>query len=190
MKKYPRLDIDGNDLRVGDWVRVIAVPLSIRNMPDFTKEAFSNAVGHTFQIVSFDETGCLHLEMWPKVSLDTIWLEPFCAKRSRRYKRLSKSFRRILEREAAPPPARYEVKFDIRLKEGVDIEEFGLDLIGLGTGGGFASWPAEGRIRGSVFADKAASDAIERLDNVRRIVAESEQIRSFEIGEIAGEDDA
>lgn len=89
-------DAQGHDLRIGDWVRVIAVPISIRSMPDCTKRAFSTAVGHTFQIEAFDQTGCLELEMWPKVSLDTIWLEPCCAIRSRRYKRLSKALKRRL----------------------------------------------------------------------------------------------
>ena len=96
MEKHPPIDMHGKDLRVGDWVRVLAVPISIRSMPSYSKEAFSNAVGNTFQIEAFDETGCLELEMWPKISLDTIWLEPFLVTRSRRYKQLSKSFQRRL----------------------------------------------------------------------------------------------
>ena len=189
MKKHAPLDIDGKDLKIGDWVRVIAVPLSIKDMPDESKEAFSNAVGHTFQIVSFDELGCLHLELWPKLSLDTIWLEPFLAKRSRRYKQLSKSFQKQLELEAAPPPPRYEVKFDIRLKEGVDLEEFGFQLLQLGTGGGFATRPNEIRIKGSVYANKSEPDAIDMLEEARRVVADSERIESHVVGEVAEADE-
>ena len=184
MEKYAPHDLHGNDLRIGDWVRVVAVPLSIKSLPDETKEAFSNAVGKTFQIEAFDETGCLHLEMGPKVSLDTIWLEPFCAERFRRYKRLSKSFQRSLEQNVAPLPPRFQIKFDIRLKEGVDIEEFGQHVTSLGSGGGFACWPKERRIQGTVFANKSVPDAIEILRDFRRTIVESEYINSHELSEI------
>jgi len=189
MKKHAPLDIDGKDLKIGDWVRVVAVPLTIKDMPEETKEAFSNAVGHTFQIVSFDELGCLHLELWPKISLDTIWLEPFCARRYRRYKQLSKSFQKVLEMEAAPRPPRYEVKFDITLKEGVDVEEFGYHLLGFGTGGGFACWPDARRIKGSVYANKSEPDAMEMLEGARRAIAESEHIDFHDVSEVAEADD-
>jgi len=185
MEIHAPLDMDGNDLRIGDWVRVVAVPLSIKGMPDESKEAFSNAVGNTFQILAFDETGCLHLEMWPKVSMDTIWLEPFLAKRSRRYKRLSRSFQNQLALYSAPPPPRFELKFDIRLKEGIDIDQFGGTLIDHGSGGGFACWPEDRRIKGSVYANRSDPNAIETLRNVRRIIGESEHISSYELGEIA-----
>ena len=190
MEKHAAVDLHGKDLRVGDWVRVLAVPLSIRDMPEESKDAFSRAVGHTFQIESFDETGCLQLQMWPKVSFDTIWLEPFCVERYRRYKRLSKAFQRTLERDAAPSPPRYEIEFDIKLKDGVDIEEFGHHLVQFGTGGGFATWPRQRRIKGSVYVDKSESDAIARLEEVRRHVAESEQVESSYLGEIGEAKDA
>ena len=177
--------MDGNDLRIGDWVRVVAVPLSIKDMPQESKEAFSNAVGNTFQIVAFDESGCLHLEMWPKVSMDTIWLEPFLAKRSRRYKRLSKSFQRKVALYSTPPPPRFELRFNIRLKEGVDIEEFGQNLISHGSGGGFACWPEDRRITGSVYANRSDPNALDALGTVRGIIAESELVESCERSEIA-----
>ena len=84
--KIAPIDINGKNLRVGDWVRVIAVPLSIQNMPDDSKEAFSRAVGETLQIESFNEIGYLELDFWPKLGCDTIWLEPYCVQRFRRYK--------------------------------------------------------------------------------------------------------
>jgi hypothetical protein len=93
-EKHPPIDLRGNDLQLGDWVRVMTVPLSISNMPENSKSAFSRAVGQTFQIAAFNEGGCLELEMWPKISLDTIWVEPFCVTRVRRYKRLSRAFQR------------------------------------------------------------------------------------------------
>ncbi len=93
----PALDCTGKDLKLGDWVRVITVPISIASMPDFTKRAFSNAVGHTFQIEGFGRDGNLELELWPKLSADTIWIEPYCVSRFRRYKKFSQRFKAILK---------------------------------------------------------------------------------------------
>ena len=92
--KIDPIDINGKSLQVGDWVRVIAVPLSIQNMPDDSKEAFARAVGETLQIVSFNEIGCLELDFWPKLGYDTIWLEPYCVQRFR--KNIVKDLKRYL----------------------------------------------------------------------------------------------
>ena len=51
MERYPAIDAEGHDLMVGDWVRVIAVPLSIKGMPKDSLEAFYKTMGHTFQKV-------------------------------------------------------------------------------------------------------------------------------------------
>ncbi len=187
MKKHAPRDADGKDLRIGDWVRVVMVPLSIKDMPDESRSAFSRAVGHTFQIEAFDEIGCLELFMWPKISMDTIWIEPYCVKRVRRYKRLSRSFQKRLEQDAAP---RYEVRFDVRLKEGVDIEAFGDALFTLVAGGGFATWPRERRIKGSIHADKAEPDAIDILNEARRFIAASEHVEWHDVSEIADADES
>lgn len=181
MKKHAPLDIDGNDLRLGDWVRVLTVPLSVKDMPDETKEAFSKAVGNTFQIEHFDETGCIELNMWRKVSMDTIWLEPYCVRRFRRYKRLSKAFKKSLELRNAPPPPRHEVQFDIRLKVGVDADEFGQHLMSLASGAGFAIWPKERRIKGSIYINKSEACPRALLNIVYRYFADSDQIASYEI---------
>ncbi|MDH5556303.1 MAG: hypothetical protein OEZ03_03080 [Alphaproteobacteria bacterium] len=185
MKKYAPIDVDGNDLQIGDWVRVLAVPLSIRGMPDESIDAFCRAVGNTLQIEAFDNTGCMELDMWPKVSTDTIWLEPYCVKRSRRYKKLSKAFQRTLELKNAPLPPSYEVSFDLRLKEGADLEAFGHEILAFGYGGGFSSWPDDRRIKGSVHADKSDPDAIGMLNDARRFIAESDQVSTRNMGEIA-----
>ena len=103
--------------------------------------------------------------MWPKISLDTIWVEPFCVTRVRRYKRLSRAFQKQLQQRAAPPPPRYTVDFDIRLKPGVEIEAFGHEVIGMGTGGGFAVWPQQRRIKGSVHTDKSQANAVTVLES-------------------------
>ncbi len=62
-----------------------------------TKRAFSKAVGHTLQIEAFGVDGCLELDFYPKLGFDTIWLEPYCCIRFRRYKRYSKNFQKILK---------------------------------------------------------------------------------------------
>lgn len=92
MEYYKAIDANGKSLKLGDWIRVISVPLSISQMPQDSKDAFGKAVGETLQIAGFREDGCLELEFYPKLGLDTIWLEPFCCIRFRRYKVLSKKF--------------------------------------------------------------------------------------------------
>jgi hypothetical protein len=185
MEKHPAIDLNGKDLQLGDWVRVIMVPLLIRNMRVESKDAFSKAVGHTFQIEAFDETGCLELDMWPKICLDSIWLEPFCVKRLRRYKSNSLAFQKKLRDKNAPPPPHYKLQFDIRLKPGVDIETFGHKIISMGSGGGFAVWPDDRRIKGSVDARKTEPDPIGLLEAARQFIVQSELIEFVEIGEIS-----
>jgi hypothetical protein len=95
------MDANGREIRLGDWVRVIQAPLSVRGMPSETFQAFSSAIGYTFQVEEIAPNGELVLELWPKISLDTIWLEPYCCVVYRRPAKLSKRFRRILERNAS-----------------------------------------------------------------------------------------
>lgn len=84
------VDARGIDLKVGDcvWVRVIAAPLSVISMPLETKSAFSRAVGSTFRVEGFGADGSVELDLFPKISLDTIWLEPYRCVRFRRYRGL------------------------------------------------------------------------------------------------------
>lgn len=95
------VDANGREVLLGDWVRVIQAPLSIRNMPRETLQAFSSAIGHTFQVEEIAPNGDLVLELWPKISLDTIWLEPYCCIVYRRPAKFSKRFRRILDENAS-----------------------------------------------------------------------------------------
>ena len=78
-------------------MRVVSVPASIARMPRASKRAFARAVGRTFQIEAFDESGCAELDLTGKVGFDTIWIEPFCVRRVRRPRQHSLRFRRILE---------------------------------------------------------------------------------------------
>ena len=139
---------------------------------------FSHAVGHTFQITSFDEAGCLEIDMWPKLSLNTIWLEPFCVNRTRRYKTLSKAFLKRQEQIATPSPPRYELEFEITLNPNIDCEEFGFELLNMGSGGGMAVWPDERRIKGSVYSDVAEANAVEVLESARSHALGSDKVQS------------
>ena len=94
--RHQSTDAAGRSIRVGDWVRVVAIPESIARMSRATKRAFSRAVGRTFQIEAFDESGCAELDLTGKVGPDTIWIEPSCVQRFRRPRRHSLRFRRIL----------------------------------------------------------------------------------------------
>lgn len=77
---------------------VLQAPLSVLGMPADTRNAFSAAIGHTFQILEFDSLGCMELDLNQKLRrLDTIWLEPCCCKRSRRPSRLGRHFRQHQE---------------------------------------------------------------------------------------------
>lgn len=94
--RHAATDIAGRDVRVGDWVRVVSVPASIARMPRSSKRVFSRAVGKTFQVEAFDESGSAELDLTGKVGFDTIWIEPFCVRRVRRPSKHSRRFRRIL----------------------------------------------------------------------------------------------
>ena len=174
MDRYPPIDAVGKDLKVGDWVRVCAVPEV--DLPEDSRQAFASAVGKTFQIEAFNDLGCLELDLWPKVSLDTIWIEPYCVERARRYKKLSRAFQEKQAAAMAPPPPRYELKFKIVLRPGVSCEEFGLELIGYGTNGGFAAWPEDRRIEGSIYVDADEPDVQGKLEEGRRFALTSKAV--------------
>jgi hypothetical protein len=85
----------GRDLRPGDWVRIVQAPLTITGMPAETLRAFSSAIGLTLQILDFDETGCVQLQLAQKLpQWNGIWLEPYCCIRSRRPNNPGRFFRR------------------------------------------------------------------------------------------------
>ena len=178
MEPLAPLDADGRDLAIGDWVRVIAVPVSVSTMPSESKEAFSKAVGHTFQIAEFDGYGFVEIDFWPKLGYDSIWLEPYLVRRTRRYKKLSKSFRKRLEILCAPKPLRHELKFEITLVPNVDLEGFGDELLNFATEGGMAAWPEQRKLSGSVYANVEEPEAMKTLFEARAHAENSEKVES------------
>ncbi|MEM7587287.1 MAG: hypothetical protein AAF560_28125 [Acidobacteriota bacterium] len=184
MTVHEPLDADRKDLQLGDWVRVLTVPLSISTLPAESRDAFGGAVGKTFQIAGFDELGCLELDLEPKLGAGTIWLEPFCVRRTRRYKTLSKALQRRLELAQRPAPPRYVLNFEITLHAADRCEAFGLAMMEFGTGGGMAVWEEERRIKGSVTANLDEPDALERLERARDFATRSEDVESASFGAI------
>ncbi len=180
METHQAIDSEGRDLELRDWVRVIAVPLSIRGLPQESLEAFSRAVGHTFQIEAFDDLGCLHLKMYPKISCDSIFIEPYCVSRFRRYKKLSKEYQRRLETLNAPQEPMWEFEFDARLKPEADLETFGLDLIAMGTTGSFAVWQDQMRVKGTVGAEASDPKACRVLEEAKSSAKNRSDVESIE----------
>lgn len=77
MKKYPPIDAVGNKIEVGDWVRLVTIPLAVAKQPRETKSVFRRALGKTFKIEDFNKYGVAELDVSKKVEkLNWIWVEP------------------------------------------------------------------------------------------------------------------
>lgn len=122
--------------------------------------------------------------MYPKISCDTIYIEPFCVTRFRRYKKISKSFKKTLEIIHAPKLPRLELKFEVILKVGVNLEDFGFDLMTLGTGGGFSVWPEQRRISGSIFAEQSNPEALAILEKAKSEIRDCKELESLELSDV------
>ena len=58
-------------------MRVVSVPDSTARLPRASKRAFARAVGKTFQIEAFDESGCAELDLTGKVGSTRFGLSHF-----------------------------------------------------------------------------------------------------------------
>jgi len=188
--KLDPIDINGKNLKVGDWVRVVAVPLSIQNMPDDSKEAFSRAVGETLQIESFNGIGCLELDFWPKLGCDTIWLEPYCVKRYRRYKKFSKRFKKILELNEELERPRYMFSYKVIWPVNGSHEEsvLKLEYAQIDIGQGWSVWPEERRMEGYFSILKHKVNALQKISKCRDHIGALTYFDKIEIGEIVTEE--
>ncbi|MBU2712993.1 hypothetical protein [Zooshikella harenae] len=164
---------------------ITAPPLSIKGMPAESLEAFSKAIGYTFQIEEFDESGCLYLDMYPKVSGDSIFIEPYCVSRFRRYKKLSKSFlKKQAELNATQEPS-FEMKFEVVAHHNVDLEALGLKLISSdGLTGGFAVWPTQRRISGAVSIESSNKNAVAILEKIKVEIKNNHEIEAVSVSDI------
>ncbi|WP_299981284.1 hypothetical protein [uncultured Pseudoteredinibacter sp.] len=93
MLREKAIDIEGNELKLGDWVTVVIAPISILGMPNESLIVFSSAIGRNYQVMDIDNYGAVELHVR---RFDTIYIEPFCLRRFRRYKKFSKPFQKQL----------------------------------------------------------------------------------------------
>lgn len=93
MVRQKAFDLNGQELKLGDWVTVVIAPLSILGMPNESLSAFSAAIGRNYQIMDMDDYGIAELHI---CKFDTIYIEAYCLRRFRRYRKLSKSFQKHL----------------------------------------------------------------------------------------------
>lgn len=188
--KLDPIDINGKSLQVGDWVKVIAVPLSIQNMPDDSKEAFSRAVGETLQIESFNEIGCLELDFWPKLGCDTIWLEPYCVKRFRRYKKFSNRFKKILELNEESEHPRYIFSYKViwPLNGSHDESVIKLEYAQIDIGQGWSVWPEERRMEGYFSILKHKKNALQKITKCHDHIGSLSYFDNIEVKEIKTEE--
>ena len=186
--KFDPIDVNGKDLQVGDWVRVLCVALSIRNMPDETKTAFSKAVGETLQIESLDEIGYLELDFWPKFGCDTIWLDPFCVERFRRHKKLSKRFKKILELNKGFERPEFVFIYTAKWPQNGTYEDslacFDFEDWDIVIGHGWSVWSEDRRIEGTLSIHKHKKNSLERIKNYRLIVKSLNYFENIKVGEI------
>ncbi len=83
--KLPRKDQLGRVIRIGDWVRLEAIPPSIAKMPGGTQLMFKRALGKTFKVESFNEYNLAELNLSKKVARNHwIWVEPMYLRLFRR----------------------------------------------------------------------------------------------------------
>jgi hypothetical protein len=182
--RHSSTDVAGRDVRVGDWVRVISVPDSISRMPRATKQAFSRAVGKTFQIEAFDELGCAELDLSGKVGLDTIWIEPFCVQRLRRPKKQSLRFRKTLaiRRKLDRPrwSLRYVAKYSPKDNPDRLVEQ--LQPFSLGHGWYVLKYRTE--IHGTFYGRDKTLGSRRRLEQLRKELRKNDLFLSLRLGSI------
>lgn len=94
LTQHSRLfDAKGQELLPADWVRVLALPASFTQLPHQSQEVFHALIGNTYQIQYFQYN---ELVLEPPKTDDTVWLEPNCVQRSRRYQHFSQKYKRSL----------------------------------------------------------------------------------------------
>lgn len=165
---YAPIDAAGRDLRVGDWVRVVSVPGSVATMPRESRRAFSAAVSKTFQIEAFDRVGCAELDLSAKVGPDTIWIEPFCVVRTRRPKRRSARFSRILAIHRRLKRPRWSFSYTARHRTGPNpLRRLARLNASVGLGHGWYVLESRGEIHGTFSTYDRKASSRRRLERLR-----------------------
>ena len=182
--RHSSIDVMGRDVRVGDWVRVVSVPDSIARMPRASKRAFSRAVGRTFQIEAFDESGCAELDLTRKVGCDTIWIEPFCVLRIRRPRTHSLRFQRILAIRRRLDRPRWSFRYVAKYREMDNPEKLIKRMGRLWINHGWYVLEKRTEIHGTFYARDSRRSSKRRLEQLRKELTESDIFVSLRLARI------
>jgi len=181
LMRHSPSDVAGRDLRIGDWVRVVAVPDSISHSAPETKRAFSRAVGKTFQIEAFDELGCAELDLTGKVGHDTIWLEPSCVRRARRPRKHSRRFRRVLANRRRLDRPRWSFRYVATYRETDDPAKLVRRMQRLWISHGWFVLEARREIHGTFSAQGANVRSRRQLQQWRKELSENDMFSSLRV---------
>jgi hypothetical protein len=171
----------GNEVRVGDWVRVLIVPESVAQMPHATKRAFARAVGKTFQIEAFDEVGCAELDLTGKVGHDTIWIEPFCLRRFRRPIHHSPRFRRVLVLRRKLDRPRWSLRYVAKYRPTDNPHRLVAKLQRVWISHGWHVLEQQREIHGTFFAQDSRLGSKRRLNQLRQELRSSDLFLSLQL---------
>lgn len=154
-------------------MRVVSVPESIARLPRATKRAFSRAVGKTFQIEAFDESGCAELDLTGKVGRDTIFIEPFCVQRFRRPRKRSLRFRRIVTIRRKLDRPRWSLRYVAKYGPTDNPDRLVESLQRFSMNHGWCVLEGRREIHGTFYAQDNRSSSKQRLDLVQDELKES-----------------
>ena len=160
------------------------VPDSISRLPRATKQAFSRAVGKTFQIEVFDELGCAELDLSGKVGLDTIWIEPFCVQRFRRPKKQSLRFQKTLAIRRKLDRPRWSLRYVAKYRPKDNPDRMAEQLQRFSLGHGWYVLKDRTEIHGTFYGQDKTLRSKRRLEQLRKELRENDPFVSLRFGSI------
>ena len=165
-------------------MRVVSLPDSISRMPRATKQAFSRAVGKTFQVEAFDELGCAELDLSGKVGLHTIWIEPFCVRRFRRPKKQSLRFRKILAIRRKLDRPRWSLRYVAKYRPQDNPNRLVERLQRFPIGHGWYVLEDRTEIHGTFYGPDKTLGSKRRLEQLRNELRKKDLFLSMRLGTI------
>jgi hypothetical protein len=154
-------------------------------MPRASKRAFSRAVGKTFQIEDFDESGCAELDLTGKVGFDTIWIEPLCVRRFRRPRQHSLRFRRILEIRRKLDRPRWSFRYVAKYRKTDDPEKLITHMQRFDTNQGWYVLEKRREIHGTFYAQDSRVGSKRQLQELRKALGASDLFASLHLGRVS-----
>jgi hypothetical protein len=153
-------------------------------MPHATKQAFSRAVGKTFQVEAFDELGCAELDLSGKVGLDTIWIEPFCVQRFRRPKKQSLRFRKTLALQRKLDRPRWSLRYVAKYRRKDNPDRLVEQLQRFSIGHGWYVLKDRTEIHGTFYGQDKTLGSKRWLEELRKELRKNELFLSLRFGSI------